>query len=55
MACANTNCKCRSWCEIKTDEIKDPSTCHDVRIISVWWADKVAGRRDPEPEEEVDE
>ena len=55
MACANTDCRCRNWCEVKSEEVIDPFACDEASIISKWWMDKISGRRDPEPEEEVEE
>ena len=51
MGCANTSCKCRNWCKVKTEIKRDPIICPEAKIISQWWRDKVSGLRDPEPEE----
>jgi len=53
MACANNNCPQRTWCEIRTTESVDTANCETLKIINQWWADKISGRRDPEPEEDI--
>ena len=49
MACANEKCKARTWCEVKSREVKEPEACEEAAIISSWWKAKISGVRDPVP------
>ena len=48
MACQNQQCRCRNWCEVKSQDVNDPEKCVQAMAIAQWWKAKIAGIRDPD-------
>ena len=48
MACKNEQCRCRNWCEVKSDDANDPNKCVQAMAIASWWRAKTSGLRDKE-------
>ena len=56
MACRNEQCRCRNWCEVKSDDTYDPEKCVQAMAISTWWELlKTSGLRDKNRDEDFDE
>ena len=43
------------WCEVRDREIRDYRTCDEYITISFWWANKIAGNRDIDEDEDFNE
>ena len=46
MACKNEQCRCRNWCDVKSDKVNDMKTCQEAVLIASWWKAKISGARD---------